>query len=159
MKFKIAEGCIENVVKTKESEKKRRYYNKGYCKYELDCKFYHPESVYENCLLNKSCPERGCTKRHPSSCKFWQRDPRGCFRGETCKYLHRLEDRGKDKKELCDGNKSDNEIRYKCHKPDDDPLEKAKEDTEREKESDRVAMEETKSKENILSHESEKKYR
>ena len=158
LKFKIAEDCNENVVKTKESEKKCRYYNKGYCKNKLDCKFYHPESVCENFLLNKSCPERGCTKRHPSSCKFWQRGPRGCFRGETCKYLHRLEDMGKDKKELCDGNKSDNEIRYNCPKPDDDdPLEKAKEDTEREKESERVAMEKTKSKENILSHESEKR--
>ena len=40
---------------------------------------------------------------------------------------------------------------------DDDPLEKAKEDTDCEKESGRVAMEETKSKENILSHESETK--
>ena len=80
------------------------------------------------------------------------------MRGETCKYLHRLEDRGKDKKELCDGNKSDNEIRYRCPNPDDDdPLEKAKENTEPEKKSERVAMEETESKENILSHESEKK--
>ena len=32
-----------------------------------------------------------CSRRNPKECKFWLGDPRGCLRGQICKYLHRAE--------------------------------------------------------------------
>ena len=50
-------------------------------------------------LLEQKCPVMDCSSKHPVSCKFWLRESRGCFRGDLCKYLHRVEERGKSIKD------------------------------------------------------------
>ena len=72
------------------SLKKCRYYNRGFCKYEGKCKFYHPEIVCEEYLQDGLCRQRKCEKRHPRHCRFWTTKPEGCRRGETCRYLHAM---------------------------------------------------------------------
>ena len=36
-----------------------------------------------------------CSYRHSKECKFWLGDARGCLRGKDCKYLDRVENKGK----------------------------------------------------------------
>lgn len=73
---------------TEENRKmKCRYYNRGYCKYKLKCKFSH---VRENCagyLESGKCEAKDCPYRHQKQCK-WLSTPIGCRRGVKCEYLH-----------------------------------------------------------------------
>jgi hypothetical protein len=51
-------------------------------------------------LMPGQCEEsRWCLERHPKDCKFWLGDPRGCLRGQQCKYLHKIENKGKNVKD------------------------------------------------------------
>ena len=75
------------------SLKKCRYYNRGFCKYEGKCKFYHPEIVCEEYLQDGLCRQKKCEKRHPRHCRFWTTKAEGCRRGETCQYLHAVSTR------------------------------------------------------------------
>ena len=65
---------------------KCRYWDRGYCKYQKQCKFEHPMATCEIFLKEGKCKQRTCEKRHPISCYFWKGD--GCNRGKYCAYLH-----------------------------------------------------------------------
>ena len=49
--------------------------------------------------------------------KFWLRDCRGCFRGDSCTFLQRVEDKGKYIKSMEDNNRKVNKIVAKISKP------------------------------------------
>ena len=108
LNFDTSEELTKHV--DKKEGRKCRYYNKGYCKNETECNFYHPENVCDKFLSGNECSDRGCTKRHPRSCKFWLKDSRGCFRGDSCKYLHREEEKGKQIKDLENKNKKNKQV-------------------------------------------------
>jgi hypothetical protein len=75
---------------TVTSKKKCRHNNSGYCKMKAECVYYHSDKICDQYLTNGKCTEsRLCLDRHPKECKFWLEDPRGCHRGEICKYLHK----------------------------------------------------------------------
>jgi hypothetical protein len=66
--------------------KKCRYYDKGYCKYQKRCRYFHPLEICKTHLEKLKCKEKGCRGRHPKACKWFQRDV-GCKR-LNCEYLH-----------------------------------------------------------------------
>ena len=76
----------EKVAESNLVKKKCRYYDKGYCKYQKKCRYFHPIEVCKTHLEKQKCKENGCRGRHPRACKWFQRDI-GCKRVD-CGYLH-----------------------------------------------------------------------
>ena len=72
----------------RNSNRKCRYYNRGFCKFEQKCKFGHPKLVCEEYVQDGLCLEKKCPKRHPRHCRYWANTPEGCSRNENCQYLH-----------------------------------------------------------------------
>ena len=61
------ENCpVDNLDKRRQ--KKCRYNNGGYCKYESKCRFIHPENC-KNHLNDKKCEDNNCPFRHHKMCK------------------------------------------------------------------------------------------
>ena len=71
---------------TKKSIKKCRYFNKGYCKYTVKCRYFHPEEICKDHLKSQHCKVKHCKDRHPKVCK-WVEKERGCRR-HNCEFLH-----------------------------------------------------------------------
>jgi TolA-binding protein len=69
----------ETETKPKENDKKCRYYNRGFCKYVEKCRYFHPSETCEKHLENFKCNEKGCMRRHPKLCK-WFNNEGGCRR-------------------------------------------------------------------------------
>ena len=67
--------------------KKCRYYNRGYCKYDKRCRYFHPREICQDYLEHQKCETKGCGKRHPRRCK-WDQSKEGCKRNLDCVYLH-----------------------------------------------------------------------
>ena len=74
---------VDNLDKLRQ--KKCRYNNGGYCKYESKCRFIHPENC-KNHLNDKKCEDNNCPFRHHKMCK-WMKSKLGCTRS-NCEYLH-----------------------------------------------------------------------
>ena len=91
----------------KDETKRCRYYNKGFCKYEKRCRYFHPQEICQNHLDTLNCNLKGCKKRHPKVCKWFQKDV-GCKREENCDFLHVTSACGDD------GKTAHKEIEYKC---------------------------------------------
>ena len=82
MKMEVV-GTGKEFKKTVKVEewKRCRYNNKGYCRYQNECKFRHFEKVCEKFLKDGKCDlEQNCQSRHPQTCKFWKGDSKGCKR-------------------------------------------------------------------------------
>lgn len=78
-------------MKEKESldrVRKCSYYNKGFCKLQKECPFYHPETLCSQFESEGICLKTICRDRHQRPCRYWRRGE--CFRGETCEFSHRL---------------------------------------------------------------------
>lgn len=74
-------------VSSRVTKRKRcRYYNRGYCKYELKCRFIHPTEICKEHMQSKKCININCGGRHPKRCK-WLEKEQGCRRS-NCDYLH-----------------------------------------------------------------------
>ena len=71
----------------KRSNTKCKYYNRGFCKFGVDCAFDHQKGDCENHMAGYHCIESACAKRHRQICKFWD-SRKGCFRKADCQYLH-----------------------------------------------------------------------
>ena len=76
-------------------QSKCRHNNAGYCRMKTDCVFYHAEEVCEKFITTECSEPKLCSYRHPKECKYWLGDVQGCLRGQKCKYLHRIENKGK----------------------------------------------------------------
>ena len=57
-----------------------KYFNLGFCKFEVRCKFFHPSTV----CTNKICSNKKCAHRHPKLCRYKEK----CKRKEDCSYMH-----------------------------------------------------------------------
>ena len=93
------EHKIVDPIKTDPFKDKRqrkcRHNNAGYCKMKDECVYYHCDKVCDKFLESECKEPKECSYRHPKECKFWLGDARGCLRGKDCKYLHRVENKGK----------------------------------------------------------------
>ena len=108
-KAEVSDECVE----TKKISKKCRYNNRGFCKRQSECIFFHSEKICENFASNGKCLEpETCLQRHPKDCKYWMGDARGCLRGDECKYLHISRKKGMNMKsnKSCHKIKNDKEI-------------------------------------------------
>ena len=76
---------MDEVNKAAIKEKKCKYFDKGYCKYKLECKFAHSGEICKTHLEGRKCKENSCKDRHPKVCKWWMKG--GCRRTD-CEYLH-----------------------------------------------------------------------
>ena len=79
---KMDNGEIEE-----KHRRKCRYFNRGYCKYKENCKYYHSPNICEEYQENGICAKDRCWYRHPKHCRNWSRNPEGC-RYKSCEYLH-----------------------------------------------------------------------
>ena len=79
----------------KVNRRKCRYYNRGFCKDTIKCRYLHPERICQVYLETQSCQEKQCPDRHPKLCK-WLKHSGGCKR-QNCAYLHC--DKGKEETE------------------------------------------------------------
>ena len=81
-------GVLGGEEQRKYSQKRCRYWNKGYCREgSTKCAFSHPPDDCKQHLQEGRCSSKGCGLRHRKICKFW-RTSEGCFRQGRCQYLH-----------------------------------------------------------------------
>ena len=74
-------------VSDKSKKKPRcKYFNVGYCKYKMNCKFTHTTKVCQDNVGGK-CEDNKCPKRHPKICK-WFTGSSGCRRNKSCEFSH-----------------------------------------------------------------------
>ena len=79
------DNVVKDVVNIGKMTKKSRYFNRGYCKYNKKCRFYHPEHICEDHQKNNKCENKECSKRHSRICK-WEENKGGCRRNKECDY-------------------------------------------------------------------------
>ena len=106
MEMKLSINCVTDQINNKEEvidkfiEKKNtkcRYNNRGFCKSQIECVYFHSDQICDKVLSNGQCTEsKTCLQRHPRDCKHWMGDPRGCLRGIECKYLHNPSNKGRN---------------------------------------------------------------
>ena len=72
------------------SNKRCRYWNRGFCKEKSNCLFNHVAEDCESFQEDGSCSDRACKKRHRKECRYYRRG--NCFRGEKCEYKHKTKD-------------------------------------------------------------------
>ena len=79
-----------------KKKKRCRHNNAGYCKMGSNCEYLHSDKVCQQFMVSGKCLEyKICPLRHPKDCKFWLGDTRGCLRGKSCKFSHKIENKGK----------------------------------------------------------------
>ena len=74
-------------LKERESEERVRkclYYNKGFCKLQKNCPFFHPENLCPQFEKEGICLKTICRDRHQTLCRYWQKG--NCYRGESCQF-------------------------------------------------------------------------
>ena len=77
---------VEIVKKYKST--KCRYFDQGFCKYRIKCRYSHPEQTCEQYIMYGQCSEQNCPHRHPKQCRFCQSDENSCKRNLKCDFLH-----------------------------------------------------------------------
>ena len=96
---------VSDDEKGQKRKKVCRYFNRGYCKYKLDCRFVHSQKICEEHLKHGKCGDNCCNDRHPKECK-WFGTSVGCRRDTICEYLHVTPARDDDNCYKCEGCKS-----------------------------------------------------
>ena len=81
----IIEKNVVDVVKVK-NRRRCRYYNRGFCKHTINCRYGHADKICQRYLETQTCNEKQCSDRHPKLCK-WLKTREGCKR-QNCDYLH-----------------------------------------------------------------------
>ena len=56
------------------------YYEKGFCKFKVECGSYHSKTVCQKSV----CRDKACRNRHPKNCKYGDQ----CRRRSRCLYCH-----------------------------------------------------------------------
>ena len=72
----------EPVDLRKNSERRCKFWNAGYCKYQKDCHMRHPEDICKK----ENCNDKTCNDRHPRPCKHWKTG--SCKFGLSCEFTH-----------------------------------------------------------------------
>ena len=79
---------LENLnINIRKSPRKCRFFNRGYCKYQDNCSYFHSNTICESYLKNGICDEKACLSRHPRQCRYWSTRAEGCQRENRCQYL------------------------------------------------------------------------
>ena len=76
MEMKLSKNCATDRIKDKEEvfEKSKefkkntkcRYNNRGYCKSQMECVYFHSDRICDKVLSNSKCTEsETCHQRHP----------------------------------------------------------------------------------------------
>ena len=87
--------CIDEKIKildTKEKVsideiRKCSYHDRGFCRSQAECSFYHPKNSCAQFEEEGVCSKRYCRDRHQRLCKYWKRG--FCYRGDLCQFSHR----------------------------------------------------------------------
>ena len=82
----------ENIVKIKSINSKikiSRYWKKGYCRNKAKCLWSHEESDCKIFIHKGFCGDRSYKNRHRRVCRYWAQGGAGCFRGDSCQFLHK----------------------------------------------------------------------
>ena len=113
---------MDGQAKESTSKRKCRYFNRGYCKYGMNCRFYHSQVICKEYAAEGGCQTIGCSKRHPRQCRYWTENPEGCRRSDTCQYLHvkieSLSNNESDNTDILDEVGEDDESVSPCDKRD-----------------------------------------
>ena len=113
---------MDGQAKESKSKRKCRYFNRGYCKYGMNCRFYHSQVICKEYAEEGGCQTTGCSKRHPRQCRYWTENPEGCRRSDTCQYLHvkieSLSNNESDNTDIMGEVGEDKERVYPCDKRD-----------------------------------------
>lgn len=89
----------EHTKDTKEKQGRCHYFASGRCRFGKDCKYFHDFSSPKKYKLVYVCKYHlttGCTRRetctfaHPKNPCLFFNTPRGCNKGDACKYRHIL---------------------------------------------------------------------
>ena len=84
-------GSLKNTKQKHEDKSKNskrcRYWNRGFCRIGDECKYYHSEEDCQSYMEGGICRDRNCDRRHRKDCRYFKEEA-GCFRGESCEYLH-----------------------------------------------------------------------
>ena len=104
MEMKLSINSVAEEIKdklkvcSKSIEKKHikcRYNDRGFCRNQFECVYFHSEKICEKALSSGKCLKyKTCVQRNPKNCKHWMGDTRGCLRGSECKYLHNSSKKG-----------------------------------------------------------------
>ena len=82
----------ENETIEKERRKLCTFNDKGFCRNsDQNCPFFHADLVCELYESTGICWKQNCRQRHPKICRYGYR----CFRGASCRYLHRTSSCGR----------------------------------------------------------------
>ena len=101
-------------LEKKKSNLKCKYYDRGFCKSQMDCVYFHSNTICDILLSKGQCPEsKTCLSRHPRDCEHWTGDIRCCLRGNLCKYLHNSKKKGINIKK----NRNNQEINSESERP------------------------------------------
>ena len=102
--MKLSLNCVADEIKDKvkvcdksiqKKHIKCRYNDRGFCRSQSECVYFHSEEICDKALSSSKCVEhKTCFQRHPKDCKHWMGDTRGCLRGSECKYLHNSRKKG-----------------------------------------------------------------
>ena len=88
------EGTSISKVK---SNKRCKWWNRGYCREQERCQFSHQGEDCEEHLMLGHCTTKGCRQRHRKRWKYWNLKE-GCYRGLECQYLHMVKDNPQENK-------------------------------------------------------------
>ena len=75
----IDKVSIKPPMEITATNKKCRYYNRGYCKKQDAYKFDHPPSICQTFLKHEQCQLRQCQERHPKNCRYWSNSDESYF--------------------------------------------------------------------------------
>ena len=81
-----ANDDVEKEERSMFNKRKCRYFDKGFCKFRVKCRYIHPKRICEDYLRNGKCEVPGCKERHPEMCRYWGSGK--CRRNENCDFLH-----------------------------------------------------------------------
>ena len=104
----------ENTYVSKKKQSKCRYWNKGFCREGDKCNFSHKREDCNTYLNTGKCKERTCQERHRRSCRYFATS-NGCFRGDSCQYLHSTRNRVKrDNNDKLPDSRKEFQDEYSC---------------------------------------------
>ena len=96
MEIKI---CFVETIQNKgfkvTKQSKCRHSNAGYCRMNTKCVFYHWEEVCEMFITTECLEQNYVLIDIQKNASIWLGDPQSCLRGQECRYLHRIGNKGK----------------------------------------------------------------
>ena len=105
----LVEKVMEDYRKEIEPKVKKKcnFYNRGFCRQGILCEFEHPVDICDQYLKEGECSQKHCNGRHIYKCRYFQ-NSQGCFRGNSCEFLHQVIESASVKNDLATNNHEEN---------------------------------------------------